>query len=69
MTNKVVAKYPIKIGKVLVPKGTVGTIPTLDEVKIIWPTIEYKENSKQLPVKFLGLSICIVHTSQVIILE
>jgi hypothetical protein len=60
----VIAKYPIKIGNVLVPKGAVGEIVDIEEVRQNFPHISYKLNSKQISVSFLGLKPCIVHLSQ-----
>lgn len=62
--KKVVAKYPIKIGQTLIPKGTVGEVANIEEVRVNFPKIEYKNESKQVAVKFLGLKPCIVHLSQ-----
>ena len=64
--TKVIAKYPIKIGNVLVPKGAVGEIVDIEEVRQNFPHISYELNSKQIAVSFLGLKACIVHTSQLL---
>lgn len=62
----VTSKYPIKIGNVLVPKGTKGTLATLEEVKKIFPNIKENQSSNQIAVKFLDLDWCIIHKSQLI---
>ena len=63
---EVIAKYPIKIGKILVPKGAIGIIATLEEVRKIWPNIGVVEGSTQIGIKFLDLDVCIVHKNQLI---
>lgn len=65
--QSVIAKYPIKIGKVLVPAGTIGEVVDIKNIQEYFPNIKYKANSKQILVSFLGLKACIIHTSQVII--
>lgn len=65
--KSVTAKYPIKIGKILVPKGTVGTIADIEEIRPHFPNIKCVEGSSQISVKFLDLEPCIVHISQLII--
>lgn len=61
----VISKYPIKIGPVLVPKGTLGEVANIDEMRESFPNITYKNNSTQIAIKFLGLNPCIVHVNQI----
>ena len=65
--KKVIAKYPIKIGKTLIPMGTEGIVASLEEVRNMFPDINYNPNSNQVTVKFLDLGPCIVHKSQIIL--
>lgn len=62
----VISKYPIMIGGILVPQGTVGTIADIEDIRKDFPNICYKQDSNQIAVKFLELKPCIVHTSQVV---
>lgn len=64
--KKVITKYPIKIGNVLIPKDTVGEVANIEDVKKYFPKISYNPESNFIAVKFLELKPCIVHTSQVI---
>ena len=64
--QKVISKYPIKIGNVLVPMGTVGEVVDVAEMRKYFPKISYKSESGQVAVKFLELNPCIVHTSQLV---
>lgn len=59
------SKYPIKIGKTLIPKGTQGETVSIEEVKKTFPNIEYSLNSIQVAVKFFDLNPCICHISQI----
>ena len=64
--TKVIARYPIKIGEVLVPRGTAGEVADITDIQKDFPNIKYKNESEQVAVKFLGLKACIVHTSQLL---
>ena len=63
--TKVTAKYPIRVGTVMIPTGTWGDITTLEEARKLFPGIEPIEGSKQLCVKFPNVNPCIVHVDQV----
>jgi len=67
--TSVTAKYPIKIGNTLVPKGTVGFIPNepSDRIKSTFPNLVPNKDSQQVLVKFPNVDECIVHRTQVII--
>ena len=63
---KVKAKYPIKIGKVLIAAGSVGETVSLNEVKLVFPNIKENKTSNQIAVRFPGLDWCLVHRKQLI---
>jgi hypothetical protein len=66
--KKLIAKYPIKIGNILVPKGTEGIMASLEEMQKIFPNIKYSSKSNQIGAKFFDLDPCVVHKSQVLFL-
>ena len=62
---EVKAKYPIKIGKILIEKGTKGETVPLSDVKKIFTSIKCNKESNQMAIKFSGLdNWCIVHKKQ-----
>lgn len=65
--KSVIAKYPIKIGNVLISKGTKGETCDVIPIKIKndFPNIEFKEGSSQILVKFPFVDECIVHIDQI----
>lgn len=62
------AKYPIKIGKVLVSANTIGEVPDSlpESLKTAFPGLKPKPGSKFVPVIFPGLEACIVHKDQLV---
>jgi len=66
MTQKVTARWPIKIGDTLIPSGEAGRTATLEEVQAVWPGIAYEAGSDQVAVIFRDFKPCIVLTKQVI---
>lgn len=63
---KVKAKYPIKIGKVLVVKDSIGETIGLEEVRLVFPNITENKASTQIAVRFPGLDRCLVHRKQLV---
>lgn len=64
---KVTAKYGFKIGDLMIPKGTIGFTASLEEVRKIFPNIDYKEGSEFVAAKFFDLGPCIVLKKQLVI--
>jgi len=66
MNKPVKAKYPIRIGYILVPKGTPGEILSTPTPRILaaFPNIGKNPNSNQVVVKFPGVAECICHLNQ-----
>lgn len=48
-------KYPTKVAGTLYPKGYNVRIATLEEVRVIWPMIQFKQGVQQVAVWFDGL--------------
>jgi len=63
--QQVRAKYPIKIGDTLVPKGTVGELVSVSVVMIKFPGIKSDPASPFVAVQFPGLDWCIIPRKQV----
>lgn len=63
--QQVRAKYPIKIGDALVPKGTVGELVSVSVVVVKFPGIKADPNSPFVAVQFPGLDWCIIPKKQV----
>lgn len=66
MPTTVKAKWPIRIGDVLVPASEIGRIATLEEAKTVIPGIEYKPGSNQVAVVFRDWKPCIVYKKQLV---
>lgn len=67
---KVKAKWPIKIGDVLVPAGTIGeTMAPTPRMLEKFPGLAQKPGGAFLLVKFPGLDECLVMPKQVVKLE
>lgn len=62
--QQVKAKYPIKIGDVLVPKDTVGELVSVAVVMIKFPGIKSDADSAFVAVQFPGLDWCIIPKKQ-----
>lgn len=65
--TRVTANYPVKIGDVLIPKGEVGRLATLEEAQAKVPGIEVRTGSPFLSVVFRDLDPCLVLRKQVTI--
>jgi hypothetical protein len=64
---KVKAKWPIKIGDVLVPAGTEGeTVAPTARILEKFPGLREKPDGQMLLVKFPGLDECLVMPKQVL---
>jgi hypothetical protein len=61
----VVAKYPIKVGDTLIPKGEEGRLATLEEVRDTFPRIGYVEGASYYGVVFRNLKPILVDRSQI----
>lgn len=62
------AKYPIKIGAVLVPAQTVGEVLPQPTPRILesFPNLKFTENGQMYLVKFPEVPECLVRKDQVI---
>lgn len=59
-------KYPIKVGSVLIAKGTRVAFPDPEHLKFFWPNIPLNPDSNQVAVMFGGHPfITIVDKSQI----
>lgn len=68
---RVIAKYPIKIGKILIPKGTEGKTKSLaesPEIKDFFTEIKEEINGAYCIVSFPGTKDCLVYPSQLVFL-
>tara|TARA_R110000772_G_scaffold249530_2_gene363854 strand:+ start:36471 stop:36695 length:225 start_codon:yes stop_codon:yes gene_type:complete len=69
MNKKIVAKFPIKCGEILIPKGVTGYV--LDEptsrIKESFPDIKFNSESNQILVQFnyRDTKEIIVHKTQI----
>ena len=61
----ITARYPIKIGTVLIPKGEPGRLATLAEARTTFPAISVKPGAPFLSVIFRDLAPCLVLKKQV----
>lgn len=66
LARHVRSKYPIRIVETLVPRGTVGEVPTLAEVQEKFPEIKTNLDSDLIAVRFPDLDWCIVPRRQVV---
>jgi hypothetical protein len=67
--KKIKLKYPMKISEILLPRGMVGDVVDIEEVKKDFPTIDYRLESNQIAVKFEKFQPIIVHKDQVEIIK
>ncbi len=62
---KVTARYPIKIGSVMIPAGTTGSIVAItDRIRSTFPNLRHAADSPYLLVKFPGVLECLVTKAQ-----
>lgn len=65
--KEVSAKYPIKIGKMLVTADTVGKIADMEEVRNVFPGFgKSGKGGDFVAVSFPGLDWCVCHVKQLI---
>ena len=61
---KILTKYPLKIGNILVPAQTEVKIADIKEVRKVFPKMEYNEKSESIAIQILDLPFHIVLKKQ-----